>query len=293
MTVDYEQEFELYSYGESLCSQMVRVALEEKKVLYKHHHIHLEHNAENLTKAFLAVNPKALVPVLVHNGEVHTDSWKIIRYLDKLFPDKGTSLWPQDDEKESRLEDMILDNNLDETNEVVSNFGGSVAGASTYILADILKTRPFWAVAWDYLKKHPDKTRASIFVLIRLLGKPPKAIYEKFIKRLAPGLVGIEQALAQGGDYILGDYSAVDVMMTAHYHRLEDVMLGSLLQSDDFPNIKSYWQRLQSRPSYKTAIKDLEIIHWRGAIERVYGDNPNPFLPLLKEEIRNLGYEVR
>ena len=61
--IPHEAEFELYHYGESLCSQMVRLVLEEKQIAYKSHHMHLELTGENLSRAYKKINPKVVVPV--------------------------------------------------------------------------------------------------------------------------------------------------------------------------------------------------------------------------------------
>ena len=55
----HEEEFELYHYGESLCSQMVQLALEEKRIAYKSHHMHLELTGENLSREFKRINPSS------------------------------------------------------------------------------------------------------------------------------------------------------------------------------------------------------------------------------------------
>ena len=57
--------FQLYHYGESLCSQMVRLALEEKQISYVSHHMYLELTGENLSRAFKKINPNVVVPVPV------------------------------------------------------------------------------------------------------------------------------------------------------------------------------------------------------------------------------------
>ena len=41
--------FELYGYGESVASNMARVALAEKKVTYKYNVVYLESKGEHLT----------------------------------------------------------------------------------------------------------------------------------------------------------------------------------------------------------------------------------------------------
>ena len=41
---------------------------------------------ENFRPWFLGINPRGLVPVLVHDGAVHIESNDIITYLEKTFP---------------------------------------------------------------------------------------------------------------------------------------------------------------------------------------------------------------
>ncbi len=285
MTIEHTDEFELYHYGESLCSQMVRLALEEKQVPYKSHHMHLELNAGNLTKEFRKINPSAVVPVLVHKGMPIYDSWEILKYLDRYAPEQGTPLWPKDEASQNVIEAVMMENALDRDVELGENFGTSVAGASTYLLASILRRRPALAVIWDYFLKHPMKERAVAFTILRLRGGLPDKLYKKFIRRLAIGLLSTEKALEHGEDYMFGDYSMIDTMMTAHFHRLEDVALGNILQSDDLPNIKAYWERLQARPSYEPAMLAQHSWEWREAMEEVYGGKPSPYLDYLKEHI--------
>ncbi|MCE7998533.1 MAG: glutathione S-transferase family protein [Rhodobiaceae bacterium] len=285
MTIEHTDEFELYHYGESLCSQMVRLALEEKQIPYKSHHMHLELNAGNLTKEFRKINPSAVVPVLVHKGTPIYDSWEILKYLDQCAPEQGTPLWPKDEESQKVIDAVIMENALDRDVELGENFGTSVAGASTYILANILRRRPALAVIWDYFVKHPMKERAVAFTILRLRGGLPDKLYKKFIRRLAIGLLSTEKALDHGKDYMFGDYSMIDTMMTAHFHRLEDVALGDILQSDELPNIKAYWMRLQARPSYEPAMLAQHSWEWREAMEEVYGGKPSPYFPYLKETL--------
>ena len=283
--IAHEEEFELYHYGESLCSQMVRLALEEKQIGYKSHHLHLELTAENLSPAFKQINPKAVVPVLVHKGEPITSSWDIIRYLDDYAPEQGTPLMPTDKQALAVLDQEIMENALRSDIGLGENFGTSIAGASTYILANILKRRPALAVMWDYLTKHPDPMRKFAFCVLRLRGGLPEPLYEKFIRRLARGLADTERRLADGRDYMFGSYCMLDVMMTAHLHRIADVHLDAIFNSGKLLHLAAYWQRVQARASYKPAITDQHSWEWRAAMETVYRGQPSPFLPLLESEL--------
>ncbi len=283
--IPHETEFELYHYGESLCSQMVRVALNEKQIGYTSHHMHLELTGENLSPAFKKINPNVVVPVLVHNGAPLYNSWEILRYLDNYAPQQGTKLLPQTDDGMAALDDLVHENALRSDVALGENFGTSIAGASTYILANILKRRPALGVMWDYLTKHPDRMRKIAFCVLRLRGGLPKPLYEKFIRRLAQGLADNEKRMSDGRAYMFGNYSLLDVMMTAHFHRLEDVHLGTIFTSEHLPHLTAYWQRLQARPSYKPAILDFHSWEWRAAMDDIYKGQPSPFLPLLADEL--------
>lgn len=74
----------------SNCSQRVRLALAEKQLAWTSHSVDLM-SFEHASAAFQAINPKGLVPVLVHDGRTITDSNDIIQYLDRAFPDSSLS----------------------------------------------------------------------------------------------------------------------------------------------------------------------------------------------------------
>ena len=69
----------------SSCSQKLRVFLNLKGIPWESHHIDLPGN-ENFRPWFLGINPRGLVPVLVHDGAVHIESNDIITYLEQRFP---------------------------------------------------------------------------------------------------------------------------------------------------------------------------------------------------------------
>ena len=69
----------------SSCSQKLRVFLNLKGIPWQSHHVDLPAN-ENFQPWFLGINPRGLVPVLVHDGVVHIESNDIIQYLEHTFP---------------------------------------------------------------------------------------------------------------------------------------------------------------------------------------------------------------
>jgi len=76
----------LLHFAGSSCSQKVRIFLNLKGIAWESHHIDLPGN-ENFKPWFLGINPRGLVPVLVHDGAIHIESNDIIQYLEKRFPE--------------------------------------------------------------------------------------------------------------------------------------------------------------------------------------------------------------
>jgi GST-like protein len=83
----------LYHAGWSNCSMRVRMTLAEKGLQWTSHHLDTR-RGEHITPEYFGINPKGLVPALVHDGEVWIESCDIIQYLDDTFPDPR--LAPQD-----------------------------------------------------------------------------------------------------------------------------------------------------------------------------------------------------
>ena len=73
-----------HSQGSS-CSQKVRIYLNLKGLQWKSHPIDLVGGA-NFTPWYLGINPRGLVPALVHDGAVHIESNDIVQYLEAEFP---------------------------------------------------------------------------------------------------------------------------------------------------------------------------------------------------------------
>ena len=69
----------------SSCSQKLRIFLNLKGIPWHSHPVDLPAN-ENFQPWFLGINPRGLVPVLVHDGAVHIESNDIIQYLEGRFP---------------------------------------------------------------------------------------------------------------------------------------------------------------------------------------------------------------
>ena len=70
----------------SSCSQKLRIFLALKGVDWESHEIDLMTN-ENLSDYYLGINPRGLLPSIVHDGDVHIESNDILTYLDSVYPE--------------------------------------------------------------------------------------------------------------------------------------------------------------------------------------------------------------
>ena len=77
-------KIELYGYGESVASNMARVALSEKNISYKYNLLYLESKGDHLSKKYKKLNPKNLVPTMIDNGIIIPDSIQIMQLLPYL-----------------------------------------------------------------------------------------------------------------------------------------------------------------------------------------------------------------
>jgi glutathione S-transferase len=77
---------ELYHNDMSICAQKVRVVLAEKGIDYTGHPIDIR-AGEARTPAYLALNPKAVVPTLVVDGAPIVESTIICEYLEDTYPE--------------------------------------------------------------------------------------------------------------------------------------------------------------------------------------------------------------
>ena len=98
----------LLNYQFSACSMKTRIYLNLKKIPFTSHQINLS-AGENFSEWFQGINPRSLVPVLIHDGEVHIESNDILEYLEGCF--KESPLIPENMEEKIK-EILKFEDNL-------------------------------------------------------------------------------------------------------------------------------------------------------------------------------------
>ena len=280
-------KIELYGYGESVASNMARVALSEKNISYEYNLLYLESKGDHLSKKYKKLNPKNLVPTMIDNGNVIPDSIQIMRHINSTYAD-GTDLFPENINQDifNNLLDFVK---LDEKKELGETLGTTAGGISATILVRLLCKRSLLSVIWDYSTKHSIKKRIPIFILLRILGKPPEKLSKKMALALSKHLVYIEDILKHEKPFMMGDqYTAIDSCMTSILHRINEMRFTNLLTNENLPNIAKYWKIIQARPSYKEGILDYVTGEWEIEIQSLYGNGSNKYEDLALSEITRL-----
>ena len=97
----------LYDHHTSICSQMARLVLVEKGVRFTRRAVNISADAnEQFEPWYTALNARAVVPTLMHDETVVTDTLRICDYVDAVF--SGPALTPSDPEHNRRWMEAIM-----------------------------------------------------------------------------------------------------------------------------------------------------------------------------------------
>ena len=78
---------ELYHFDRSSAARKVRIALKEKGLAWQSHILNTAvDRREHLEIGYLQLNPRGVVPTLIHDGNAIRESQVILEYLEDVFP---------------------------------------------------------------------------------------------------------------------------------------------------------------------------------------------------------------
>jgi glutathione S-transferase len=239
---------ELYHNVNSVCAQKVRIALKEKGQEAKEHLLTLQGDQNDPT--YMKLNPNGVVPTLVHDGNVVTESSLILYYIDDVFPDPPLMPKTPVARHRVRLYNKLID-------EYMHNACTIITFETAFRPRFLKMPREQWLAE---INKAPLKRRAeykrsviehgldSEFV-IDALGQ-----HQKMISWMAEDL--------KRGPFLAGDtFTNADCAVIPYILRLELLRLDAMWQTQ--PAIVDWWSRVQERTSVQSAIIDrMEDDDW-------------------------------
>jgi len=229
----------LYHGANSVCSVKVRIVLAEKGLDWDGRHIDLP-KGEHLAADYLKINPRAVVPVLDHDGVLIRESTVICEYLDGL--DDTLRLVPAGRLAQARM--RIWGMNTAEYHDSVNTLTFS-SFQRRMLLA---KSPEDLAARWEAM---PDKIRVR--KTLDLMEHGAESIFVPVaFRRLQRMCAEMEEALAEH-DWLRGpDYSLADAMLTAYVFRIHCLGMQAIWESR-FPRVSGWVERVAARPSWDAA----------------------------------------
>jgi glutathione S-transferase len=230
---------ELYNYKLSTCSQKVRLCLAEKQLDWTDREIDLT-RAQQLSPEYLELNPNGVVPTLVHDGQVITDSSVIIEYLDEVFPTSGTALAPADPVARAGMRAWLR--YIEEVPTV----------SIRYPSFNRLFLRAYKDLPEEEFRALADRSPLRKYFLHAMgQGGFSQEQEQAALERLGQTVQRAERALQQG-EWICGEqFTMADICLTPTIVRLEDMQLDTLWS--DAPAFADWYARIKARPSFDQA----------------------------------------
>ncbi len=235
----------LYDFGNSVCCQKVRIMMRAKGLDWDSVKIDL-FKAEQYDPKYLRLNPKGVVPTLLHDGKAVIESTLICEYLDETFPEPH--LVPADPFQRARMRlwSKLVDEGL---------FEGVTELSFSAMFRERMRTMPE-EIRERRFRNVGDPRRRDRFMSTYELGvrspyvKHGIAAYERAFKLL-------EETLAETGPWILGenpslaDINLMPLAARLHYLGLLDLWI------EDRPRVSSWWALAREWPSFKSGLQDL------------------------------------
>jgi glutathione S-transferase len=242
--------FTLYHHGSSVCAAKVRFAMAQKDMAWDGVYIDIL-KGEQFEPAYLKLNPKAVVPTLVHDDVVVPDSTVIIEYLDQIDPE--TSVHPTDpwERAQARYWTKAIDEDLH-----------PACGAVTFVCSHrhtVMKNLGPEGVA-RFLASTPPMSVTSNWKeqkdsFVRYGFEAPGAT-EK-IKLYDAYLHKMETALQGGDEWLVGNrFGVADISMTPYVNRLAMMSMRGLWERGRLPHVTAWFKRIEALPHFQSCFID-------------------------------------
>ncbi|HTT80854.1 MAG TPA: glutathione S-transferase family protein [Stellaceae bacterium] len=232
---------ELYHHGTSVCAAKPRLVFAEKNLPWTGHYIDIL-KGEQFAPEYLKLNPKHVVPTLVHDGQVIRESTLIGEYLDEVFPEPPL----KPDSALDRVTMRTWTKRLDEEIHPLA------AGALTFAISHrhaVIANGP--AVVEFYVNQGTpaDRERRRR----RLEGGLDDPEAQRALRLFDRFLADLDAQLATT-PWLAGDrFSLAEIGVIPYVNRLDMLQLSGLWTAAR-PHLTAWWARVKARPSFAPAM---------------------------------------
>ena len=232
----------LYHYDRSTAAQRVRLLLEEKALPWQSVIVDTARgDVDELPKDYHRLNPKGLVPVIIHDGAAIAESLIILEYLEDAFSEP--SFRPSSPMARARMRTWMR--KIDDGVHVASRtIGVCLVNRHIYKAKDASKIDEYYAQMRDRVRRANDQVNIASGLDSPLL---PDAV--AMFRRLFEDM---DSTLSQS-PWLAGEaYSLADIALVVYVRRLESFMMAPLWQQ--LSHLNEWYQRIAERPAYERAV---------------------------------------
>lgn len=233
---------ELYHSGTSVCAAKVRLALAEKGLDWTGHYLDIL-AGDQLDPTYLALNPKGVVPTLVHDGAVVIESTVICEYIDDAFPE--TPLRPAD--AAGRAEMRLWTKQVDEALHVaIADITFVVSHRHSVLAKGEENTRRFIDDAPDTFSR--DRRASWIYEGVEAPGvRAAVALYAKTLSAM--------NAVLADRAWLAGEvFSLADIGLLPYVNRLRMLNMSAMWEPN-LPHIGNWLSRCRDRASFYPGVE--------------------------------------
>ncbi len=229
----------VYQYYMSNCAQRVCLALEEKGLDWTAHAVNL-FTQENTKDWYFKINPKGLVPAMVHDGVVITESMDILRYIEEQFPEP--TLYPTDP-AERRKVDEWMDTATENHLGVIKTYMYSLAFGSSKKPEDM-----------EHYREIQEDPELVAFHQQTLDGFSPSKILEAE-REIFAFYDRLEKELGQHRWLVGDEFTYADIAWFVQYFLMQRM---GMVNFENYPNIRHWGASLMQRPSFERGVARLQ-----------------------------------
>jgi glutathione S-transferase len=234
----------LYHAGRTQASVKVRLTLREKGLSYESRYLSIVAQ-DHLTPEYLAINPDAQVPTLIHDGTVITETTVINEYLDDAFLDPPLRPARAHERARMRRWGQIVDEHL---------FHAMATLGWHFGVGPLLRARDPREIERSLMRLRLPSKRQKWLKATRS-GFSDDEINEAR-GTISYGIALMEQALAKSA-YLAGEtYTLADINVYSSVQRMPR-WAPDLMNEQASPRTFDWLERLQQRPAVKAMLADL------------------------------------
>lgn len=234
----------LYHHGSSACAAKVRFAFAEKALPWESRYVDIL-RGEQFKADYLALNPKAVVPTLVHDGAVVVESTVICEYVEEAFPDRP--IYPRSplERAHVRVWTKAVDEELHPACSAITYVvshrhtilrSGGVGSFEEFVALGAGEGAPARAQKWQWIERGLEAPGATDKI----------RLYDAYLQKM-------EQTLGDS-EWLVGErFSMADIAMAPYVNRLAGLSMTGLWERGRLPRVERWFERVRSRPTFRPA----------------------------------------